>query len=611
LTNGDAQFGSGDTGITEYQWDHRNRLTKVTDRATYTGSLTQTVDYTYDAFDRLIGRSFDADGAGGGSAVDSYYFYDGGEIALDFDGLTAADLTHRYLHGTAVDQVLADDDGAGNVLWPLEDHEGTIRDLVNSSGTVTNHRVFDAFGNVASETNGAVDHLFAFTGQMLDEATALQTHLHRWYDPAVGRWLSEDPIGFAGGDANLYRYSANSPLNYVDPSGLGYSGVAGALWNAASSIGQSFASAATSTAQTLYRGASTGVQWAATNYATNTPVFQPGSTTLTQQSLGNLWNIDRGTAFSYISTATQQDFSHYAQQAASSNSINAAAGDAAVRDWQARELARVQQYGQLPPGFGPMDFAIPDSRMPFSASPFPIPIGPAGGAGAAVGYTVLGAGAVAVAGPEAAAVGLTAYNEFGYAAGAIYYSAPAWTTSPLTWGAVAGVGVGGYTYYQTGDAGSSLESGLQAGAIPLLMMPGRASGDLAGAYMRLRNPVAPPVLSPYQVHINPSTGVGPMAIDSTTFTSGKPTTAGGIENSRQFWTQWSSTYGDTLSAANQRLISQGLAPVVDGAWTRQFPEHAPYLDQILIHHHLDYGPMAIPLPEPIHVQQPGRSIWHQ
>ena len=41
----------------------------------------------------------------------------------------------------------------------------------------------------------------------------------RWYDPSVGRWLSEDPISFAGGDANLYRYCGNGPTNGTDPSG--------------------------------------------------------------------------------------------------------------------------------------------------------------------------------------------------------------------------------------------------------------------------------------------------------------------------------------------------------------------------------------------------------
>jgi RHS repeat-associated protein len=55
---------------------------------------------------------------------------------------------------------------------------------------------------------------------MLDDATGLQNNLNRWYDAALGRWISEDPIGFAAGDPNLYRYVANSTANLVDPNGL-------------------------------------------------------------------------------------------------------------------------------------------------------------------------------------------------------------------------------------------------------------------------------------------------------------------------------------------------------------------------------------------------------
>jgi RHS repeat-associated protein len=59
-----------------------------------------------------------------------------------------------------------------------------------------------------------------YTGRYFDEATGLQYNHHRWYDPKIGRWLSEDPIGFAGDPSNLYRYVGNGPTNVVDPSGL-------------------------------------------------------------------------------------------------------------------------------------------------------------------------------------------------------------------------------------------------------------------------------------------------------------------------------------------------------------------------------------------------------
>ena len=47
-----------------------------------------------------------------------------------------------------------------------------------------------------------------------------RTNQSRWYDPSVGRWLSEDPSGLAAGDANLYRYCDNGPTDATDPTGL-------------------------------------------------------------------------------------------------------------------------------------------------------------------------------------------------------------------------------------------------------------------------------------------------------------------------------------------------------------------------------------------------------
>ncbi|MBC7351273.1 MAG: hypothetical protein H5U08_02860 [Thermogutta sp.] len=85
---------------------------------------------------------------------------------------------------------------------------------------VVNHLIYDAIGRVTSESNPATgdilypdnwpllvgNSLFLFTGRPFDSDTELQNNLNRWYDASVGRWLSEDPIGFAGGDGNLYRY---------------------------------------------------------------------------------------------------------------------------------------------------------------------------------------------------------------------------------------------------------------------------------------------------------------------------------------------------------------------------------------------------------------------
>jgi RHS repeat-associated protein len=73
---------------------------------------------------------------------------------------------------------------------------------------------------VTKETNvESVDVLFGYTGRPFDEATGLQNNLNRWYDASVGRWISEDPIGFAAGDSNVYRYVGNRPVNSRDANG--------------------------------------------------------------------------------------------------------------------------------------------------------------------------------------------------------------------------------------------------------------------------------------------------------------------------------------------------------------------------------------------------------
>jgi len=102
----------------------------------------------------------------------------------------------------------------------LDDHEGTIRDIANNSGTVVDHRKYDSFGKMTSESAPTTDFIFGYTGQALDKATGLYDYWHRWYDPAAGRFATEDPSGFAAGDQNLYRYVGNNPLNNTDPSGL-------------------------------------------------------------------------------------------------------------------------------------------------------------------------------------------------------------------------------------------------------------------------------------------------------------------------------------------------------------------------------------------------------
>ncbi|GIW91978.1 MAG: hypothetical protein KatS3mg110_0019 [Pirellulaceae bacterium] len=74
-----------------------------------------------------------------------------------------------------------------------------LRALIDSSGDVLNHLRYEAFGRITSETNAAVDFLFAYTGRERDEESGLFYCRDRYYDLAAGRFIGEDPLGFVAG----------------------------------------------------------------------------------------------------------------------------------------------------------------------------------------------------------------------------------------------------------------------------------------------------------------------------------------------------------------------------------------------------------------------------
>ena len=130
-----------------------------------------------------------------------------------------SNVSHHYLWTPNQQDKLLTDTTSTEVLWSLTDHLGTVRDIIGSENA---HLIYNAFGNLTSGTNPI---LFGYTGKAFDTDTNLQNNINRWYDAAVGRWLSTDPIGFEGNDTNLYRYVSNSPKSFVDIEGLQLSGM--------------------------------------------------------------------------------------------------------------------------------------------------------------------------------------------------------------------------------------------------------------------------------------------------------------------------------------------------------------------------------------------------
>jgi RHS repeat-associated protein len=223
---------SGDTNITIYTWDYRNRLTSVTSYANYdaytgTGDYTrptpeQTIAYTYDVFNRRIGEH-----VSGQSDATFWWVYDGQQVVLELN--SDAVVVERYLPGPAVDQVLAEEDGLDAITsWLLADTRGTVRDVVEFSyNDVTqsgatylfDHLEYGGYGQTIYESHPSDNPGFCYNGQYWDNYSGSYCCEARWYNPSTGRYESEDPTGFSAGDVNLYRYVFNDPVNLVDPTG--------------------------------------------------------------------------------------------------------------------------------------------------------------------------------------------------------------------------------------------------------------------------------------------------------------------------------------------------------------------------------------------------------
>jgi RHS repeat-associated protein len=110
----------------------------------------------------------------------------------------------------------------GTTYRIITDHLGSLRLVVNAStGEIVQRMLHDEHGNVVEDwvAEGFDRVPFGFAGGLYDPDTGLVRFGARDYDPEIGRWTSPDPIGFSGGDGNLYAYSYNDSVNLIDPSG--------------------------------------------------------------------------------------------------------------------------------------------------------------------------------------------------------------------------------------------------------------------------------------------------------------------------------------------------------------------------------------------------------
>ena len=145
----------------------------------------------------------------------SQYVYDGDHIVSQFDGSNK--LTHRYLHGPNVDQILADENVGGTFTGRDRRPRHGSR-IINSSArcSTTSSRI-----RSAKSPRSRIRHrrYVRVHGPRAGRGDGLNYHRARYLDVAVGRWVSEDPIGFEGQQTSLVQYVGNDAIAFVDPSG--------------------------------------------------------------------------------------------------------------------------------------------------------------------------------------------------------------------------------------------------------------------------------------------------------------------------------------------------------------------------------------------------------
>lgn len=180
-------------GLKEYAWDSRGQLTSISGAAS--------ASFAYDPFGRRVSKTLN------GTTTD--LLHDGMNVIRESveENVTASLLP---------DQIFARVTEEGTDSY-LTDRLGNTVALADASGEVATTYAYDPFG-AATSSGSASDNPYQFTGREND-GTGLQFNRARYYSPADGRFVSQDPAGFEGSGTNLYWYANGDPVDFIDPTG--------------------------------------------------------------------------------------------------------------------------------------------------------------------------------------------------------------------------------------------------------------------------------------------------------------------------------------------------------------------------------------------------------
>ena len=198
----DANGSPSELDGKRYAWDAANRLVQA-------NSSVVTTEFSYDGLHRMV-RAVET--RAGKVVRDRAYVWCGDTRCAEHDNLKpGSPISKRYFEQGFV----AD----GERFYYVTDRLGSVRQLIDAAGRVRAQYTYDPYG-VSTKTHGDKDSDVGFAGYFRHATSGLQFARYRAYDAAHGRWLNRDPIGYRGGQPNLYAYAGGDPINRTDPFGL-------------------------------------------------------------------------------------------------------------------------------------------------------------------------------------------------------------------------------------------------------------------------------------------------------------------------------------------------------------------------------------------------------
>ncbi|MFN2398929.1 MAG: RHS repeat domain-containing protein [Gemmatimonadaceae bacterium] len=195
------------SGSVQYHWSADGILDSVI-------AGTVRLRYEYDALGRLVKRSRNG-------SVERIFLWSGDQLIAELNG-TGTQRIGEYAYFPGIDRPYAFLKGTttvSSISFFAQDVAGNVLGI-HSGSTVQQHYTYDALGAQTTLVNTLPENRLGWKGLVWEpDSTRLYFMRARWYDPVQGRFMSEDPIGLAGG-INMYAFAGADPINGWDPFGL-------------------------------------------------------------------------------------------------------------------------------------------------------------------------------------------------------------------------------------------------------------------------------------------------------------------------------------------------------------------------------------------------------